>query len=213
MKAFTTTIGLILALTTSISQAVPTLLFNGQINYTAGTTTLGTNTLSVTSELISTQDIFPAPNLNGSLNFDAALLSSYFGFGINVGSFGTIVGQDDITIKDAGGVNTLLTGNFTSLVMSGNDNDVSGSITGELVSTGGSLATEFGTGNVLALQFNLNTTFNSSMFDSDFSGLINGDIRGQATAVPEPSLIALLSVGILFIGYAGKKSRTPSSIH
>jgi hypothetical protein len=192
---------IVIALITSSANAIPTLDFSGIIDYDARS-----QQLSVTSTLIDTHDIFPAPALDGTLNFDAALVSTYSGFGINIGSFGTIAGQDDITVKD-GDANILLTGNFSSLTMSGTDNADRGSITGELISTGGSLASEFGTGNLLALQFNLGgTLFNPQMFDSNFSGEINGDIEGRVVEVPEPNMVALLSMGILLIVFASRKS-------
>jgi len=201
MKNLIKGFGLIIALITSSAHAIPTLDFSGIIDYDARS-----QQLSVTSTLIDTHDISPVPTLDGTLNFDAALVSTYFGFGINIGSFGTIAGQDDITVKDADD-NILLTGNFSSLTMSGTDNADRGSITGELMSTGGLLAAEFGTGNVLALQFNLGgTLFNSQMFETSFSGEINGDIEGQVVEVPEPNMVALLSMGILLIGFASRKS-------
>jgi len=193
---FTKIISLVIALAAPSAQALPTLDFNGNISFDATT-----KQLSVMSTLIATHDILPEPSLVGTLNFDALLNDTFFGFGVNVGTFGTIAGQDDITVLDANN-NILLTGNFTSLIMSGTDNADSGSITGEMVSTGGSLAAQFGAGNVLALAFNL-PAFNETMFDSNFAGNINGEIKG----VPEPSLLALLSIGILAIGYAGKRSR------
>lgn len=190
---------LIVAFFTSSAHAIPTLDFSGLIEFDARS-----QQLSVTSTLIDTHDIFPVPTLDGTLNFDAELVSTYFGYGFNLGSFGTIAGQDDITVKDADD-NILLTGNFSSLTMSGADDADRGSITGQLTSTGGLLAPEFGTGNVLALQFNLEGyLFNSQMFNNNFSGEINGDIEG----VPEPSIVALLSMGILLIGFANRKSNT-----
>lgn len=203
MKNFTKAIGFIIALSTMSAQAVPTFFFNGTIGYDASSTRL-----SVVSDLTATADIFPAPAIQGTLNFDADLISTFFGSGFNIGSFGTISGQDDIRVLDANS-DVLLTGNFSSLTMSGSDNSDSGTIFGDLTSTGGLLAAEFGIGNVLALQFNLNTTFNSEMFKRNFAGLIDGNIQGQNIVnVPEPSLLALLSMGVLLIGFAGKKSRT-----
>lgn len=203
MKSFTKAIGFIIALATTSAQAVPTLYFNGTIGYDATSTRL-----SVISDLTGTADIFPAPPLQGKLNFDADLISTFFGYGYNIGSFSTISGQDDITVLDANSM-VLLTGNFSSLTMSGGDDSDSGTIFGDLTSTGGLLAAEFGVGNILALQFNLNTTFNSTMFNSDFAGLIDGNIQGEKVVnAPEPSLLALLSMGVLLIGFAGKKSRT-----
>ena len=203
MKNFTKAIGFIIALATTSVQAVPTLYFNGTIGYDASSTRL-----SVVSDLTATADVFPAPAIQGTLNFDADLISTFFGFGYNIGSFGTISGQDDIRVLDANS-DVLLTGNFSSLTMSGSDNSDSGTIFGDLTSTGGLLAAEFGIGNLLALQFNLSTTFNSEMFKSNFAGLIDGNIQGQNVVnVPEPSLLVLLSMGVLLIGFAGKKSRT-----
>ena len=203
MKNYTIAIGFILALATTSAQAVPTLYFNGTIGYDAASTRL-----SVISDLTGTADIFPAPPLQGTLSFDVDLISTFFGSGFNIGSFTTISGQDDITVLDANST-VLLTGNFSTLTMSGSDNSDSGTIFGDLTSTGGLLAAEYGLGNILALQFNLNTTFNSTMFNHDFAGLIDGNIQGQnVVKAPEPPLLALLSMGALLIAFAGKKSRT-----
>jgi hypothetical protein len=199
--ASTKVIGFVIALLASSAQAVPTLFFNGTIGYEASS-----SRLTVASDLTGTADIFPSPALQGTLNFEAELLSTFFGSGYNIGSFGTIASQNDITVFDANS-NLLLSGNFSSLSMSGSDNADNGSIFGELTSTGGSLAADFGIGNILALQFNLaGTVFNSSMYNTDFTGLIDGNIQG----VPEPSLLALLSMGILMtgFGFTTKKSRT-----
>lgn len=203
MKNFTKAIGFIIALATTSAQAVPTLYFNGTVGYDASSTRL-----SVVSDLTGTGDIFPAPALQGSLNFDADLISTFFGSGFNIGNFATISGQDDIRVLDAN-ADVLLTGNFSSLTMSGSDNSDSGTIFGNLTSTGGLLAAEFDIGNVLALQFNFSSTFNSEMFNSNFAGFIDGNIQGQNEVnVAEPSLLALLSMGVLLIGFASKKSRT-----
>lgn len=202
MKNITTTIGLVLALATSAAQAIPTLFFNGDIAYDSST-----RELSVTSDLISTFDIAPAPELIGigSLSFDALLTSSFSFGGWSVGSFETIAGQDDLIVKDANSID-LLTGNFSSLTMSGVDGTKAGTITGTIMSTGGSLAAQFGSGQLIALQFNLSTSFSEFMFKDNFAGKIDGAIEGESVSVPEPSLLALLSLGIILLGFVNKKT-------
>ncbi len=205
MQHFAKIVGLIVALAASSAQAVPTLYFFGGIGFDANA-----QRLSVSSNLIQTQDIFPAPNLSGRVNFDVELFDTFFGGGKNIGYFQSIAGQDDVKVTDAD-TNLLLSGNFLSLTMTGNDNAGIGFITAEFVTNGGLLADQFGIGNVVALQFNLGgTAFNSTMFDNNFSGLINGNIKGQnnvAISVAEPNLLALLSIGLLLVGFIGKRSQ------
>jgi len=200
MKNITTAIGLVLVLATSAAKAIPTLFFDGDIAYD-----VSTSTLSVSSNLISTYDITPAPDVIGSLNFNALFSDSFSFGGWTIGSFGTVAGQDDLIVKDANSVD-LLTGNFSSLTMSGEDGSNGGSITGTLMSTGGSLETLFGEGQLIALQFNLDPTFSSGMFKSSFAGTIDGRIEGEDINVPEPSLLALLSFGLFLFGFVNKRN-------
>ncbi len=199
MKNLIKGLGLALAMVASSAHAVPTLLFDGYIDYDAGS-----GLLSVNSVLTATADVSPAPVLLGSsLNFSVLYngvdtASSLY----TVGLFGTSTGTD-LTVLD-GSSNILLTGNFDSFKMLGGNGLSSGLIIGALSANGGDLQTAFGLGNLLALEFNLTTTFSATMFDSNFSGGIDGRIKGETVNVPEPAMSALLALGVLFIGFANR---------
>ena len=201
MKNIIKGFGLALAMMASTAHAIPTLFFDGTINYDSTT-----GRLAVSSTLIDTFDIDPAPGLTGSLNFETQFIDDFAGFGLVIGSFGTVEGQNDIQVLDASSAE-LLTGNFSSLTMSGNDGSDNGTITGMLDSTGGLLESLFGIGNLIALEFNLSTMFDAAMFKTSFSGHIDGRIQGESIAVPEPTALALLSLGVLFVGFVNRATR------
>ncbi len=199
MKNIIKGFGLALAMFASSAQAIPTLFFDGSISYN-----VGTGLLSVTSVLTNTAGIAPAPTLLGSsLDFSASYnsvdTSNTF---YTVGTFGTAAGTD-FTVID-GALNTLLTGNFSELTMKGGNGFSSGLVSGMLNASGGSLQNEFGIGNLIALEFNLSTVFGSAMFATDFKGAIDGRVEGAAINVPEPTMPALLALGLLFIGFVNK---------
>lgn len=200
MKNLIKGLGLALALfASSAAQAIPTLFFDGAINFDSRT-----GLLSVTSVLTGTEDIMPAPNLVGSSLVFATLLTSVDSTSplFTVGNFGTSAGTD-LTVMD-GDSNTLLLGDFSSLQMKGGNGYSSGLVTGTLNSTGGDLQSAFGIGNLIALQFNLTTTFSSNMFEDSFFGAIDGRIEGQQVQVPEPAMPALLALGLLVIGFVNR---------
>ena len=100
--------------------------------------------------------------------------------------------------------------------MSGQDGSDAGTITGALMSTGGPLATQFGTCQLIALQFNLSSSFSDMMFKNNFNASIDGFIKGENIAkniaeneniaVPEPAILALLCLGIFILAFVNKNS-------
>jgi len=185
------------------AHAIPTLFFDGAIDYTGGE-------LSVNSVLVATEDIDPMPELVGSSlvfsaifdEVDASRSNSF----LTVGLFNGVAG-DDLAVMD-GDLNSLLTGDFSSLEMKGLNGRESGLVTGTVSATGGLLADMFGAGNLIALEFNLSMAFSDVMFDSGFFGDINGRIIGEtvvatatAASVPEPGVLAMLGLGLALIGF------------
>jgi len=205
MNKFIAVISVIFTFGMTSAYAVPTLFFDGTISFDSAS-----GEILVSSELVDSIDIAPAPNLTGSsMNFSALLssvdaTSPYF----TVGLFAGVAG-DDLSIID-GDLNTLLTGEFLSLQMKGGNGRNSGLITGVIDATGGNLETEFGTSNLIALQLNLTSSFSATMFDSDFSGDIDGRVVGEEI-VPEPAVISILGLGLAFIGLIRLPTRAYSS--
>lgn len=211
MKNLAKGIGLVIALTATSAQAIPTLHFDGVAS--AANPGNGINfdgiskLLSVSALLTNTVDINPAPNLTGSnMSFSATLdsvdTSSPF---FTVGNFIGVAGND-ITIVD-GDNNTLLTGEFTDLSMRGVNNFNRGVVSGTLQANGGSLMNLFGTGNLIALEFNLDTVFSANMYDNTFSGEIDGRIEGQSVSVPEPFLPGLFGLGLAMMTLARRQKQ------
>ena len=200
MKNIIKGFGVALALVASSAYAVPTLFFDGEISFRSGF-------LNVNSVLTATQDVGSPELIGSSFDFTALLTSvdtssSY----LTIGNFGT-TGGTDLTVTDGNSID-LLTGNFSSLEMRGGNGLSAGVVTGVISSTGGTLENEFGIGNLIAFEFNLSTTFSAEMFDSLFTGDIDGRVIGEEKVdVPEPTPLALLALGLMLVGFI-KHSRT-----
>jgi len=191
--------GAALTMLASSAQAIPTLFFDGDINYSGGI-------LSVRSVLTATEDITPIPNLIGSsLDFTVLFASVDTTSAVfTKGNFGTTAGTD-LTVID-GNATGLLAGNFNELQMVGGNGLDSGLITGTFSASSGTLHSGFDVGNLFAFGFNLSTVFSADMFRNDFTGAIDGRIEGQAITVTEPTPLALLALGLLLVGFI-KQSR------
>ena len=178
--------------------AIPTLFFDGKVNYSALT-----GELSVTSVLTATTEIGSMPELLGSsLSFSAFLSGTDVSNSrISIGLFDTA----NISITD-GDTNNLLMGSFSDLKMLGRNGRSSGRVSGTVNATGGSLADMFGAGILSALEFNLSQTFSANMFGADFTGRVDGRLEGEAVAMPEPNILALLGLGLALISVLRFKS-------
>ena len=186
-------IGILLA--SNYCFAIPTLTYGGSIFYSADGTSPAD--LNVSGVLIpGYTDLSYAPDLvTSSMILSADFLSSSSDGSYTTGLFGTTP-ANDLLISDSFGTNTLLTGNISTLLLTGRENTNLGVLRGTINITGGLLAGDFGgEGSLFAINFNLDTVFNPGMFDSDFYGVTNGSIT--RVDVPEPSLLALLSIGLL----------------
>jgi hypothetical protein len=187
------TIGLLVVSSSSI--AIPTLKFGGNISYS--TNILSPADLNISGVLIpGYTDLSISPDLaTSSVILSADFMSSSSADGYTTGLFGTTP-ANDLLISDNFGLNTLLTGNIDSLLLTGREGTNLGILAGTLEITGGLLAGDFGgTGSLFAINFNLDTVFAPDMFETDFSGITNGSIT--SASVPEPAILGLLGIGLL----------------
>ena len=187
-------VGLLVA--SSASFAIPTLKFGGNISYT--TNILSPADLNISGVLIpGFQDLSIAPDLaTSSVILSADFVSASSADGNTTGLFGTTP-ANDLLISDNFGLNTLLTGDVDSLMLTGREGTNLGILVGTIEITGGLLAGDFGgLGSLFAINFNLDTLFAPGMFDSDFFGITNGSIT---QTVPEPMPLVLLSIGLIGI--------------
>ena len=200
MKTFLNAISSLLAVgllvASSASFAIPTLKFGGNISYTTNITSPAD--LNISGVLIpGFQDLSIAPDLaTSSVILSADFVSASSADGNTTGLFGTTP-VNDLLISDNFGLNTLLTGDVNSLMLTGREGTNLGILVGTIEITGGLLAGDFGgMGSLFAINFNLDTMFAPNMFDSDFFGITNGSIT---QTVPEPMPLVLLSIGLIGI--------------
>jgi len=212
MKTFSCTIKALfvvgLLAVSSVSFAIPTLNFGGSIIY--DTTGLFPSDLAITGTLSNSQDLSVSPDLGtSSVSLFADLLSVSSDAFTTTGTFGTSLVTDLLIMDDGGALGAtriLLTAEVTTVQLFGPNGFNLGSLEGQLAITGGLLAGDFGgAGAITAFNFNLNTVFGPNMFDSNFAGNTNGYI--EATPVPEPMPLALLSIGLIGITLTRKAYR------
>ena len=199
-------IGLLFA--SSVSFAIPTLNFGGNIIY--DTTGFFPSDLAITGTLSNSQDLSISPDFGtSSVSLFADLLSVSSDAFTTTGTFGTSAVTDLLIMDDGGALGAtriLLTGEVNTVQLVGPNGFNLGSLVGQLAISGGLLAGDFGgAGALTAFNFNLDTVFSTDMFDANFAGKTNGFI--EATSVPEPMPLALLSIGLIGITLSRKAYR------
>lgn len=198
-------IGLLLA--SSVSFAIPTINFAGNINY--DTLGVATADLNITGVLGAYEDLSLVPDLgSSSISLFADLTSISSDAFTTTGTFGTSAGTD-LLIMDKGGAGgserLLLSGEISSMQFVGPNGFNLGNLAGSIQLTGGLLNADFGsTGALVAFNFNLDSQFGPDMFDSNFTGKSNGSI--ESTPVPEPVPLALLGIGLIGITLSRRAS-------
>ena len=179
----------ILALTfaTIAGAVVPSIDFDGPVDYTASS-----GLLHVNAQLTGSSGI-PVLQLPGTLLLDAYFDSYLSTTPLVIGNF-TGTGGNELSINDTSGL--LLSANLNSLAVGGIvGGDTGGFMTGFFSATGGSRAGELGETKLfsLVLNFDSGVIFTEDMFTNlDWTAQVDGDL----TSVPEPGILALLSLGL-----------------
>lgn len=191
--------------------AYPLLTFDGGMNYNSETKLFG-----VAGTLTGAQDISSAPLLSGSTFQFAGLFDSssiYTNASITVAKFIGLTGGSAPLLQVIDGNSILLLeGELSGLVMGGANGSSTGALGATFNPTGGSLINEFAVGaRLFALQLNLTTNFDITMFNQSFAGNVDGRLSAPASvSVPEPGVLVLfmLGLGVLVISTRKKSGQT-----
>ncbi len=205
MKNLIKGIGFLLALVAGSAQAIPTTLYFDTGNTGDGLTYTASNkTLTLSGYLLSAPG---GATLTGSkMEFSGVFqtvdtITRTLLFSTTTSYKGNFTGKSDFLIND--GSQDLLTGKIDSLSLEGISGKDLGSLNGILNVTGGTLMNTFNNGHLFAIQVGLKgTTYSAEMYSSNFKG----DANGSITSVPEPTTLALLSLGVLLVGFTKKKN-------
>lgn len=175
--------------------AIPMLTFGGNIFYTADESAPADLNVSATL-LPGNAGLSVTPDLaTSSVILLADLQSASSDGAYTTGRFGNTP-DNDLQISDASHTINLLTGDVSTLVLTGREATNLGILAGTINITGGLLADDFGgIGSLFSISFNLDTLFNPDMFNSDFSGFANGSIT--SAELLEPMILALFITGLL----------------
>jgi hypothetical protein len=180
----------------SVTHAIPTLTFSGDITYDSTS-----GILSLDGALTGSQEIIPAPDFSSSsISLSTTFVDSVSASGVTVGNFGA----GSLTIDDmTTGSDFLLTGDFAAAQMGGADGADQGVLTLVFSPTSGTLMSYFSDpSDLFALTLNLSSLFGEGMFDSSFDGFGNGNITSRKE-VYEPGVLSLLVLGVGLIGISG----------
>ncbi len=194
--------------------------FNGPISYSAGSQTLSVSTGPGGAELFNSTGLPASYSVTAANEAGSEIVLS---MGLVAGSvadngysttaaFSTATGYVAALYLGNGSGGTsaspVLTGTLSNMEISGVDGDNTGVLTGFLHPTGGLAYSYFSDpSDVIALDFNLSTSFGQSMYAASFDGQINGQIEA-APAVPVPATLPLLASGLGVLGVAMRRRRS-----
>ena len=194
--------------------------FNGSASFNAGTDLLSIGSdasvfqsaglpaaLSVVSTGPGANVVGSEVNLSMLLNTATVLDTGQF----TIANFNANPAQPVVSLylgDGSGGTSAtpVLTGTLSSVQLVGQDGNNAGVLTAYLHPTGGSAISYFSDpSNVIALNFDLTTTFSASMYQGNFSGQINGQVQ-STTPVPLPASLWLFgSAAVALLGYAPRR--------
>ncbi|MDH5570445.1 MAG: PEP-CTERM sorting domain-containing protein [Gammaproteobacteria bacterium] len=183
--------------------AYPVLTFNGGMNYSADT-----GYLTISGALDAALDVTPFPDL-ATTTFELTTqftgISAFSNSSMTVADF-TGIGDTSLIISDAvSGI--LLQGDLSYIEMRGTNGSNRGFLFADFVPATGLLLDQFSPlSGLVAFQLNLTNAFSTSMFETSFSGNVNGDVSNpDYVSVPEPSIFALLAIGLVATFITRKK--------
>ena len=182
----------LLAATANV-QAAPTFYFDGDFSFDSTT-----GLLTVDAVIDGTEDLTYGSDLIGSSFSLVTQLTSVADNGSTIESTfaSDMDGLLDFSIVDSS--TSVLAGDVDEFVMLGRTGRDAGILEGFLDATSGVLSSEFlEEASLFALELNLTTVFAANMFDSNFSGDIDGQLVGTPASVPEPGSIFLIALGLL----------------
>jgi hypothetical protein len=192
--------------------------FNGPIAYSINGQTLSVATGAQGAELISSTglpapySVVPTGQAGSNIAGSEVVLSMSLVFGsvddngfATTASFAAAPGyQAALYLGNGSGgpaSTPVLTGTLSDMQVSGFDGGDTGVLTGYLHPTGGLAFSYFSDpSDVIALDFDLSTSFSSTMYQSSFSGQINGQVESAPATVPIPAALPLMLSGIALLG-------------
>ena len=208
--------------------SVPDYFFNGPVSYDVATGTLSIDTGAGGAEIFSSTGlpapyaVIPTTQPNSNIPGSEVVLSMGLVTG-SVSDNGTFTTASFSTPPSyqaalylgngSGGTATtpVLTGTLSGLQVGGLDGNNYGELTGYLHPTGGLAYDYFSDpSDVIALNFNLSTSFSGTMFDSSFTGQINGQVESTTAPTPLPPSVWLLGSGLALLGLGGRPRRRPN---
>lgn len=205
--------------------SLPDYFFNGPVSYDAGSGTLSIATGAGGAEIFSSTGlpspyaVIPTTQPNSNIPGSEVVLSMNLVSGsvndngtFTTAAFSTASGYQAALYlgNGSGGTATtpVLTGTLSGLQVGGLDGNNYGELTGYLHPTGGLAYAYFSDpSDVIALNFNLSTSFSGTMFASSFSGQINGQIESTTAPAPLPPSLWLLGSGLALLGWSGAHRR------
>ncbi|MCG8668507.1 MAG: hypothetical protein MI867_03770 [Pseudomonadales bacterium] len=189
---------LVLVCCSAWASAAPTLNFDGSFSFVSST-----GKLTIDAVITGSEDLSTPITTSGST---FSLVSLFEGVGVNgpmiESQFGGSGASNDFAFTNGGDLMTLLSGDVGALTMAGFAGSNFGFLSGNLEATAGELLSDFYTeASLFALELNLTSDFSIEMFTTDFSGRVDGNLRGVPGEVPIPEPGVLVLFVLAFLGF------------